>query len=48
MGPGHEIAGRVVSVGDDVSKFRAGDLVGVGCMVDSGQHCQHCAEGLER
>ncbi|MDB5731972.1 MAG: hydroxyacid dehydrogenase [Variovorax sp.] len=46
--PGHEIVGRVTAVGDGVSKFRVGDLVGVGCMVDSCQHCGHCAEGLEQ
>lgn len=46
--PGHEIVGRVTSVGALVTKFRAGDLVGVGCMVDSCQHCAPCAEGLEQ
>jgi uncharacterized zinc-type alcohol dehydrogenase-like protein len=46
--PGHEIVGRVKAVGDGVSKFAVGDLVGVGCMVDSCQHCQPCAEGLEQ
>ena len=46
--PGHEIVGRVAEVGDDVLAFRVGDLVGVGCMVDSCQHCASCAEGLEQ
>lgn len=46
--PGHEIVGRVESVGHAVSKWKAGDLVGVGCMVDSCQHCQPCADGLEQ
>ena len=46
--PGHEIVGRVKSVGDGVSKFKVGDIVGVGCMVDSCQHCASCAEGLEQ
>ncbi len=46
--PGHEIVGRVCAVGDDVSRFAVGDLVGVGCMVDSCQHCPSCAEGLEQ
>jgi uncharacterized zinc-type alcohol dehydrogenase-like protein len=46
--PGHEIVGRVTAVGDGVSKFAVGDLVGVGCMVDSCQHCQPCNEGLEQ
>lgn len=46
--PGHEIVGRVSAVGSEVSKFRVGDLVGVGCLVDSCQHCPSCAEGLEQ
>jgi len=46
--PGHEIVGRVKAVGADVTRFKAGDLVGVGCMVDSCQHCASCAEGLEQ
>lgn len=46
--PGHEIVGRVVSVGDHVTKFKVGDLAGVGCMVDSCRECQHCKEGLEQ
>jgi alcohol dehydrogenase (NADP+) len=46
--PGHEIVGRVVSVGDKVTKFKVGDMVGVGCMVDSCQHCDACHQGLEQ
>jgi uncharacterized zinc-type alcohol dehydrogenase-like protein len=46
--PGHEIVGRVSAVGDAVTGFAVGDLVGVGCMVDSCQHCASCAEGLEQ
>jgi len=46
--PGHEIVGRVSAVGAHVSRFKEGDLVGVGCMVDSCQHCHSCAEGLEQ
>ncbi|GED21991.1 NAD(P)-dependent alcohol dehydrogenase [Halomonas halmophila] len=46
--PGHEIVGRVTSVGDDVSQFKVGDMVGVGCMVDSCRHCQACADGVEQ
>jgi uncharacterized zinc-type alcohol dehydrogenase-like protein len=46
--PGHEIVGRVSAVGNDVTRFQVGDLVGVGCMVDSCQHCPSCAEGLEQ
>src|SRR3954463_9650402 len=40
--PGHEIVGRVAAVGSGVTKYKAGDLVGVGCMVDSCQHCPSC------
>lgn len=46
--PGHEIVGRVTAVGRDVKDFKAGDLVGVGCLVDSCQHCDSCKEGLEQ
>lgn len=46
--PGHEIVGRVSKVGSAVSRFKEGDVVGVGCMVDSCQHCHPCEEGLEQ
>ena len=46
--PGHEIVGRVTAVGNLVSKFKVGDFAGVGCMVDSCQHCKPCADGLEQ
>lgn len=46
--PGHEIVGRVSALGREVSKFKMGDTVGVGCMVDSCQHCHACDEGLEQ
>jgi uncharacterized zinc-type alcohol dehydrogenase-like protein len=46
--PGHEIIGRVASVGAQVTGFKPGDMVGVGCMVDSCQHCDACAQGLEQ
>ena len=46
--PGHEIVGRVSAVGDQVDRFKVGDIVGVGCMVDSCQQCSSCAEGLEQ
>ncbi len=39
MVPGHEIVGRVVEVGSGVKRYKAGDAVAVGCMVDSCQHC---------
>lgn len=48
MVPGHEIVGRVKSVGSNVTRFKAGDQVGVGCMVDSCQHCKACAADLEQ
>ena len=48
MVPGHEIVGRVISVGSDVTQFKAGDTVGVGCMVDSCQSCSACAQNLEQ
>ncbi|TGE07673.1 NAD(P)-dependent alcohol dehydrogenase [Hymenobacter fodinae] len=48
MVPGHEIVGRVVEVGSHVKSFKAGDLAGVGCMVNSCQHCPECNEGLEQ
>jgi alcohol dehydrogenase (NADP+) len=46
--PGHEIVGRVTAVGNDVSKFKTGDIAAVGCMVDSCQHCPSCDDGLEQ
>lgn len=46
--PGHEIVGHVTAVGGEVVKFKVGDAVGVGCMVDSCQHCSACDEGLEQ
>ncbi len=46
--PGHEIVGRVVKVGSVVTKFKPGDLVGVGCLVDSDHTCPHCQDGLEQ
>ncbi|MGB3721187.1 MAG: NAD(P)-dependent alcohol dehydrogenase [Pacificimonas sp.] len=46
--PGHEIVGRVTKVGDGVSKFAEGDIVGVGCMVNSCQTCDPCERGDEQ
>jgi len=46
--PGHEIVGRVTQVGSAVTAFQSGDLVGVGCMVDSCGVCPDCQEGLEQ
>lgn len=48
MVPGHEIIGRVSRVGSAVTRFKPGDRVGVGCMVDSCQHCAPCEQGLEQ
>ncbi|EKM0362369.1 NAD(P)-dependent alcohol dehydrogenase [Cronobacter turicensis] len=45
--PGHEIVGRVTAIGTKVTGFTPGDLVGVGCIVDSCKHCEECDEGLE-
>jgi len=46
--PGHEIVGKVTRVGNQVTKFKPGDLAAVGCMVDSCRECDHCKEGLEQ
>jgi len=46
--PGHEIVGHVSAVGNEVTGFKVGDTVGVGCLVGSCQHCAACDEGLEQ
>jgi uncharacterized zinc-type alcohol dehydrogenase-like protein len=48
MVPGHEIAGVVEAVGSGVTKFKVGDHVGVGCMVDSCGECENCLAGVEQ
>jgi uncharacterized zinc-type alcohol dehydrogenase-like protein len=48
MVPGHEIAGIVSAVGDGVTRYRVGDRVGVGCMVDSCGECEFCKDGEEQ
>ena len=48
MVPGHEIVGRVAAVGSHVTRFRTGDLAGVGCMVDSCRECDSCRHDLEQ
>ncbi len=48
MVPGHEIVGRVAKVGSAVTRFKRGDLAGVGCIVDSCRTCPSCGEGLEQ
>jgi uncharacterized zinc-type alcohol dehydrogenase-like protein len=46
--PGHEIVGRVTKVGSAVTKFKPGDLAGVGCLVDSDGTCPECKAGFEQ
>jgi uncharacterized zinc-type alcohol dehydrogenase-like protein len=46
--PGHEIVGKVTAVGSHVTKYKEGDTVGVGCLVDSCRECENCKEGLEQ
>lgn len=46
--PGHEIVGRVKNAGPSVSRYKTGDLVGVGCLVDSCRSCSACQDGLEQ
>ena len=46
--PGHEIVGRVTKVGSAVTKYKAGDLAAVGCLVDSDRTCPHCQAGFEQ
>jgi len=48
MVPGHEIVGRVARVGSSVTKFKEGDLAGVGCFVDSCRVCNNCKDGEEQ
>lgn len=48
MVPGHEIVGKVLQVGAEVTKWKAGDIVGVGCFVDSCRHCSACKDGEEQ
>lgn len=46
--PGHEIVGKITNIGSDVTKFKVGDLAGVGCLVDSCQTCDSCKKDLEQ
>ncbi|MER3464605.1 MAG: hydroxyacid dehydrogenase [Chitinophagaceae bacterium] len=46
--PGHEIVGRVTAVGDHVTKYKIGDVAGVGCLVDSCRECKNCKQGLQQ
>ncbi len=46
--PGHEIVGRITKIGEEVTKFKVGDLAGVGCLVDSCRECESCKQDLEQ
>ncbi|WP_304344106.1 NAD(P)-dependent alcohol dehydrogenase [Chryseobacterium koreense] len=46
--PGHEIVGRITKIGSEVTKFKVGDLAGVGCLVDSCRTCDSCQKDLEQ
>ena len=46
--PGHEIIGRVTEVGDHVKKFKVGDAIGIGCLVDSCRECDNCKQDQEQ
>ncbi|MBC8035250.1 MAG: NAD(P)-dependent alcohol dehydrogenase, partial [Chitinophagaceae bacterium] len=46
--PGHEIVGRITNIGTHVTRFKAGELAAVGCMVDSCRQCEYCKEDLEQ
>ena len=46
--PGHEIVGRITRIGEDVHKFKVGDTVGIGCLVDSCRECENCRDHQEQ
>ncbi len=46
--PGHEITGVVTGIGSQVSRYKVGDRVGIGCFVDSCRECDHCNAGLQQ
>ena len=46
--PGHEIVGKITKVGDSVTKFKVGELAGIGCIVDSCRECEYCQQDLEQ
>lgn len=48
MVPGHEIVGRVAQVGSEVTKFKEGDITGIGCFIDSCRECIACTSGVEQ
>ncbi len=48
MVPGHEIVGKIAQVGSDVSKFKVGDIAGIGCFIDSCRECASCRSDVEQ
>ena len=48
MVPGHEIVGKVIKIGSAVSRYKVGDIVGIGCFVDSCRECNPCKQGIEQ
>lgn len=46
--PGHEIVGKITKIGENVTKFKVGDLAAVGCLVDSCRECENCKQDLEQ
>ena len=48
LAPGHEMTGRIVAVGSNVTKFKVGDFAGVGCMVNSCMQCENCLNDREQ
>ena len=48
MVPGHEIVGTVSKIGSEVTKFKVGDIAGIGCFVDSCRECENCKAGHEQ
>ncbi len=46
--PGHEIVGKITQIGSHVTRYKVGDIVGVGCLVDSCRTCEHCEADLEQ
>ena len=46
--PGHEIVGKVTEIGGHIKKFKVGDTVGIGCLVDSCRECENCKQDMEQ
>ena len=45
--PGHEVVGKVIQIGDKVTKFKVGDRAGITPLLEACNNCQYCAEGKE-